>query len=214
MRIVMIGASAIAIATAKLLLEDRHDVVIVEREKAKIDDLSESLDCGLLHGDGSKPAILQEAVPSSTDLLLCLTNHDQDNILASLVGRSLGFKRIVTKIEDPEFEYICAELGLSDTIIPDLNTARTLAEMVSGKASAELSAAIRGELSFFAFVAREATTVGEVELPSEAKIILVYRGQEVIFAEADTKIEPKDEVVVLTHSKNLPKLRKRWEAPQ
>jgi len=167
MRIVIVGASALAVATAKLLLKDHHDVVIIERDKAKIESLSESLDCGFLLGDGSRPAILQEAAPTGTDVLFCLTNHDQDNILASLVARSLGFQRVVTKIEDPAFEHICAELGLTDTIIPDLNTARTLADMVTGKTSAELSAAVRGEIRFFSFVAQDVDqgTVGKVDLP-------------------------------------------------
>jgi len=214
MRIVIIGGSAIAVATAKMLLNDHHDVIIIEREKAKIESLSASLDCGFLHGDGSTPAILGEALPSETGLLLCLTDHDQDNILASLVARSLGFQRIVTKIEDPEFEHVCAELGLADTIIPDLNSARTLADMASGKTAPELSAAIRGEIRFFSFIARDSDEkkVEDVSLPKDARIILIYRGAKIIFADPDTSLLQKDEVVILTHSRNLPKLRERWTA--
>ena len=82
MRVVLVGASSVAIATARILLGRHHEVVIVEREKAKIDSLAGSLDCGFLNGDGSRPAILKEAGPAQTDVLICLTNHDQDNILA------------------------------------------------------------------------------------------------------------------------------------
>ena len=212
MRVVIIGGSSVAVATAKMLLSDHHDVVIIERDKAKIESLSDSLDCGFLHGDGSTPAILQEVVPTATDLLLCLTDHDQDNILASLVARSLGFQRIVTKIEDPEFEHICVELGLADTIIPDLNTARTLADMATGQTATELSAVFRGEIRFFSFIARDEDErkVEEIDLPQEARIILVYRGKKIVFVDPDTKILPKDEVIILTHSKNLQKLRERW----
>lgn len=217
MRVVLIGASSVAIATAKMLLKSFRDVVIIERDKARIDALSESLDCGFLHGDGSNPAILREAAPTETDLLLCLTDHDQDNILASLVGRSLGFRRIVTKIEDPEFQHICAELGLADTIIPDLNTARTLADLVAGQGATELSAAIRGEVRFYSFVARDedAGTAGRIELPQGARIVIVYRGEDFLIADAKTKIAAGDEIVVLTHSKNLPKLQElRTAAPK
>jgi len=215
MRIVIIGGSSVAVATAKMLLNDHHDVVIIERDKARIESLSQSLDCGFLHGDGSTPAILREAAPSGTDILLCLTDHDQDNILASLVARSLGFQRIVTQIEDPEFEHVCVELGLADTIIPDQNTARTLADVATGKTTTGLSAAIRGEIRFFSFIARDDDEgkVEEVDLPQGARIILIYRGENIVFADPGTKILPKDEVVILTHSKNLPKLQERWTAP-
>lgn len=214
MRVVLIGASAIAVAAAKTLLARGQDVVLIERDKGRIDGLAETLDCGFLHGDGSRPAILKEAAPGETDILLCLTDHDQDNILASLVARTLGFRRIVTKIEDPEFQHICAELALTDTIIPDLNTARTLVDLVAGQGGTDLSAAIRGEVRFFSFIAREedAGKVGELALPKDARVALVYRGEEPVFAGPETELQAKDEVVVLTHSRNLPTLQKRWAA--
>lgn len=214
MRVVLVGASAVAIATARMLLASHQDVVVIERDKDKIDSLSNTLDCGFLHGDGSRPAILREAAPGETDVLLCLTDHDQDNILASLVARSLGFKRIVTKIEDPEFEHICAELGLSDPIIPDLNTARTLLDLVAGQGGSDLSAAIHGEVRFFSFVARaeDVVKVAELALPKEARVILIYRGEKTIFADPETDVQAKDEVVILTHSRNVAALQKRWAA--
>ena len=89
-------------------------------------------DCGFIHGDGSKPAVLREVGPQHTDVLCCFTDNDQSNILASLVGRSLGFRRIFTKIDDAEFQPICIELGLTDLIIPHLQAARALADLAFG----------------------------------------------------------------------------------
>ena len=212
MRIVLIGGSPVAVAAAHLLLGRGDDVVIIERDKEKIAVLSETLDCGFLQGDGSRPAILREAAPSETDVLLCLTNHDQDNILASLVARSLGFRRIVTKIEDVEFQHICAELGLSETIVPDMNTARTLADLVTGQGGTSLVAAIRGEARLFSFIAgqEDARPVADLELPRDTRIVLIYRADKPIFVDADAEVRIDDEVVVVTHSRNLPELRERW----
>jgi trk system potassium uptake protein TrkA len=128
MRAVFIGAGSLAVVTAKLIRERGEEVVIIEQDKERIDALSEEVDCGFLHGDGSKPAMLREADPEHTDVLFALTGNDQANILASLVGRSLGFKRVVTKIEDYEFEHICKELGLEDVIVPSRTVGRYLAE--------------------------------------------------------------------------------------
>lgn len=216
MRVVLIGASATAVATARILVARHQEVVIIERDKQKIEAVAQSLDCGFLNGDGSRPAILKEAGPGQTDFLLCLTNHDQDNILASLVGHSLGFKRIVTKIEDPEYQHLCTELGLTDTIIPDMNTAATLADMVVGTEAAEFSSAIRGEARFFTFIAgeAEAVTVADLQLPDDARVILVYRGDTTLFADDALVLREDDEVVVLTHSRNLKKLEARWHPGQ
>jgi len=69
MRAVFIGASPATIATAKVLLSRGHEVVIIEQDKEKAESLTESLDCGILHGDGSRPAILKEADPKGSDFL-------------------------------------------------------------------------------------------------------------------------------------------------
>ena len=133
MRAVFIGAGSLAMVTAKLIRERGEEVVIIEQDKERIDALADELDCGFLHGDGSKPAMLREANPEGTDVLFALTGNDQANILASLVGRSLGFKRVVTKIDDHEFEHICKELGLEDVIVPTRTVGRFLAERYATK---------------------------------------------------------------------------------
>jgi len=212
MRVVLIGASAVAVATAESLIARKHDVVIVEQRKERIDALKDTLDCGYILGDGTKPAILREVGPAESDLLLCVTGNDQSNILASLVGRSLGFPRIVTKIEDPEFEHICRELGLSDIIIPDQNTAQRLVDMATGRLPEDFAAFFKGEVRLFSFVLREdnAGTLADLALPERARAILVYRGEEVILPQADTAVRKGDEIVLVTDAGMLADLEGRW----
>ena len=113
MRFVFVGSGSLAVLTGRMLAARRHEVVLIERDLETIATLREELDAGFIHGEGTRPAILREADPAGTDLLFCLTRDDQANIIASLVARSLGYRRVVTKIEDPELEHICAELGLA-----------------------------------------------------------------------------------------------------
>lgn len=212
MKIVIIGASNLAVSTIQILLGRGHDVILVERDKGRIDTLAEDLDCGFIHGDGSRPAILREAGAVDEATLLCLTNHDQDNILAALVGRTLGFRRVIPKIEDPEFDHICVELGLTDTIVPAQSVARTLADMLTGIDALEMATYIRGEVRFFPFVVRE-TEVGpatDLELPDKTALICLYRGEDFLIPKPDTKLKKGDEGVLITHSRHLPALRERW----
>lgn len=212
MRAVFIGASSLAVMTARLLLKRGHEVIFVERRKERIDVLAEELDCGFLHGDGSKPAILRQADPADTHILYCLTGNDQANILASLMGRSLGFSRVVTKIEDPELEHLCIELGLDDTIIPARTIGRYLADMFEGRDPLELTTMIRDVARIFSFVVREQDkgTIEKLNLPENSRVICIYRNQEFLIPEAETLLEAKDEVVIITHRQNLAKLEERW----
>ncbi len=212
MRAVFIGAGELTSLTAQQLLKYGYEIVIVEKDKARIDELSETLGAGFIHGDGSKPAILREADPSATDFLFCLTNNDQYNIITSLVGRSLGYKRTVTRIEDPSYEHICLELGLKDIIVPDYTIARYLADMSTGHNPLEVSAVIKGDARIFSFVAREEDegSVNELNLPAESRVMFLYRKEKFILPEADTALHKDDEVVIIAHSKVLSKLETRW----
>lgn len=212
MRAVFIGASTVTVMTARYLLKRSHEVVIVERNKEKISNLSAELDCGYVHGDGSKPAILRETDPGRTDVLFCLTNNDQDNIIASLVGHTLGFARVVTKIDDPEFEHICIELGLEDTIIPSRTIGMHLADMFEGHNPLELSTMIRDEARAFSFVVHKDAemTVRELGLPNQARIICAYREGKFIMPDEETRLIAGDEVVIITHRNNLAALEERW----
>ena len=177
MRVVFVGAGTLALMTARFLLKRGHEVVIIERDKAIIQELPQQLDCGILHGDGSKPAILREADPGNTDMLFCVTGSDQANILAALVGRSLGFERVVAKIDDPELEHICIELGLEDTIIPARTIARHLADMCEGRDPLEISTMIRDEARVLSFVVRESQqgSIADLKLPDHSRVVCVYR---------------------------------------
>ncbi|MGR9091760.1 MAG: potassium channel family protein [Gammaproteobacteria bacterium] len=212
MRAVFIGSTPLSTMAAQILLQRGHEVVIVERDKARIDTLAEELSCGFLHGDGTRPDMLKEADPAETDWLYCLTHNDQTNIIASLVGKSLGFGRVVTRIEDPQFEHICLELGLENTIIPARTIGSFLADSFDGRSPLTLSAMIRGVARPFTFVARADDTgpMSALDLPSESRVVCLYRNDKVVFPESDTAVVPDDEVFVITHEKNLTKLSKRW----
>lgn len=212
MRVVFIGAGELTNLTAQQLLKKNCDVVIIEKDKACIDELSSEMSAGFIHGDGSKPAILREANPAATDFLFALTGNDQSNIIASLVGRSLGFKRVVTRIEDPSYEHICLELGLTDLIVPDNTIARYLADMVAGQNPLELSALIKGNTRLFTFVAQEddEIPVSELDLPDESRIMFFYRNEKFVLPDEDTVLKKGDEVMIVTQSEALPKLEERW----
>jgi trk system potassium uptake protein TrkA len=216
MRVVFAGASPLAVRAAQLLIGHGDEVVIIEPSQERIDALSEQIDCGFLHGDAGKPELLREAAPERTDVLFCLSDDDRANILTSLIGRSLAFRRTVTKIEDEDLEEICLELGLKDTIVPSRTIGRFLADVVRGPQILELSTFIKGQARFFSFKIdpRDAgRTFDDFDLPAGARAICFYRHDEFHLAEPDSKLQQGDEVVILTHSRNLETLRQRW-APE
>lgn len=126
MRIVLIGINHLTIEAARQFLKRGDEVVIIDGDRQRLEDYGSDIDVAFIEGDGSRPHILRQADPRRADVLYALTGDDQDNILAALVGRSLGAPRVVPKIDDPEFRPVCLELGLTETINPDVTIARAL----------------------------------------------------------------------------------------
>ena len=127
----------------------------------------------------------------------------------------MGFKRIVTGIEDPELEHICIELGLEDTIIPARTIGRYLSEMVEGRDPLMLSTLIRDEARVFSFVLHECDECGmsQLDLPDNSRVICVYRNDKFLVPHEDDKLKANDEILVITHRDNLAALKERWLSP-
>ncbi|MGD2074943.1 MAG: TrkA family potassium uptake protein [Gammaproteobacteria bacterium] len=215
MRAIFVGASSVTVMTARQLLKAGHDVVIIEEDEKRIEALEEELDCGFVHGDGSRPAVLEELSPGGNDVLFCLSGDDQDNIIASLVGQTMSFSRIITRIEDPDYQGICNKLGLDDVIVPDRDVAERLADMVEGHDVAQLSAAVEGGIRFFHFIAsaHNAGKLGDLDLPGESRVIVVTRdGQSSIVGE-DAEIREGDKLLVVTHKRYMHELKDKFTEP-
>ena len=212
MRAIFVGASPLTVMTAQRLLKAGHDVVIIDTDEDKISELSETLDCGFIHGDGSRPAVLEELSPGKEDMLFCLSSDDQDNIIASLVGQTMQFSQVVTKIEDPDFEGICSKLGLENVIVPDRDVGEHLADLVEGHDLTDLTTAVEGGIRFFHFVAREqdAGRLDALDLPGQARVIVITRDGDSVIAAAEDEIREDDRLLVVTPRDELETLKERF----
>lgn len=119
---------------------------------------------------------------------------------------------MVTRIQDPDFETICLELGLQDTIIPAQTISRYLADMAAGVDILELSTVLKGEARFYDFKVRQehAGKISGLDLPEQARIICYYREGKFKLPENDDSLEVGDEAVLICHSGNLSKLKERF----
>ena len=79
----------------------------------------------------------------------------------------------------------------------------------------ELSAMLRDEARVFSFIIKEpeAGPLSTLELPKGSRVICFYRDGRFNLAEDDITLEEGDEAIVLTHSRNLRKLREHWASP-
>ena len=82
MRISVLGASRLAVATTRQLIGKGHEVVLIEQDRDRTDELAETLDCGMIHGDGTLPHTLKDAFGDGSDALL--ESHQVGHDLAGM----------------------------------------------------------------------------------------------------------------------------------
>ncbi|MFC6673082.1 potassium channel family protein [Marinobacterium aestuariivivens] len=215
MRVVLIGTNPLTLATARMLQDEGVDVILIERDKERIEQLSEQLDCGFLHGDAGSPDVLKEAEPENTDALFSLLDNEQTNIIVALVARSLKFSRVVPLVAESQFERICTELGLADTVAPNRAVARHLVNQIRGEKSLELAAIIHRDAEVFSFIVTqdEAGPLADFSLPKATRIICLYRHEKLVLPEETDRLAADDEVIVITRPSRLDELKRLWERP-
>lgn len=212
MRVIIIGASRIGTATARKLIDRGQEVVIVDRARDKLENLSEKLDCGMLVGDGTDPDILRDAFGDHVDVVFSLTPEDQDNILACLLAQSLGCERVVPRIGNPQLFALCDELGLDDRIAPEEEVSQRVVERLFAEdenAAHELPWPAR----LFTFSIREnqeLATIADLQLPQNARSVCVFRGDELYMAEHGFELSAGDQVVIVTDSAGVEALSESY----
>ena len=199
MRIVIVGASRFGVATAEQLADAGHEVVMVDRDGARLAELSEDLDIGLLEGDGSLPSVLRDAMGDGADALILLTNVDDVNILAALVGKSVGYPRVVPQIVRRQLLAVCEELGLENLITPHATVARSIVRTLESRHDAALDLRARRGFDVLGYrvgAAHAGKRIDALDLPAEARVIALTRHEEDRLVDPGTELEAGDQLIV------------------
>ena len=209
MQITILGASRFGVATAQHLIDEGHEVVLIDSDRARLDELADELDCGMVCGDGTLPSTLRDAYGDGSDALVALTNEDDVNILAAVVGRSVGFERVIPQIVQPELLSIVEELELDDVITPHDSLAKSIVGSLTEHSEVDTDLALHRELRLVHHIvpkALDGKTIGEIDLPEGARPVAHAGRDRENLAEEDVKLSRGDKLVFVTKKEDAEKL--------
>lgn len=127
MRIVIAGAGDLGFHLAKLLVQEEHDIVLIDEESSVLEHASTHLDVQTILGSSSSPRILEEADMSKTDMLIGVTSIQETNLATCMIGKQLGAKQTIARISNIEFIQWKEKLRLKDTGIDNVISPASLA---------------------------------------------------------------------------------------
>lgn len=124
MKIVIVGAGEVGSHLAKLLSTEEQDIMIVDSNAAKLEELDANYNLITLAGDPTSFATLRNANVSSCDLFIAVTPYENDNIVACGMARTLGAKCTVARIDSYDFmeplnSDFVAKMGVDRLIYPE-----------------------------------------------------------------------------------------------
>jgi len=204
MRVAIAGAGAVGVYIARYLKTNGHDVVVIEKERGVVERADVPSGVEWCMGDVCEVSTLRNAGLDRCDVIVAATGDDEDNLVVSLLAKQeFGVPRVIARVNHPKNEWLFNENWGVDLSVstPQLITSMVEEAVTVGKlvrllqfegGQARLVEATLAEDS--PVIAR---TIKEVDVPRDATIVAVLRGDHVIMPRGDTEFAAGDEVLAL-----------------
>jgi trk system potassium uptake protein TrkA len=204
LRIAIAGAGNVGSYVAKDLLSRRHDVTLIEQDKALIASLRDELPVNWVTGDACELYTLDAAVLSSCDVVVAATGDDEDNLVVSLLAKQeFAVPRVVARVNHPDNEWLFNESWGVDVAVstPHLLTS-LVEEAVTVGDLVRLLKLEQGKVALVELTLAEGSpangkTVGQLRMPPDCTLVAVVRDRHVIAPQNETPLHAGDEVLAL-----------------
>jgi trk system potassium uptake protein TrkA len=200
MRVIVAGGGEVGLRTAVLLDDRGHDVVLVEPDPERAEELSDEYVATVIEGDAARPSVLRQAQPERSDVVAALTDDERANFAVCTAAQRMADVRTVMRVgSDPDDLY---EEFVDGVVFPENLGARAAANEISGGGVRTVED-VFGDVEIVEVeITEEAPVAGkrlaEVALPRGSLIVVDNRGNRI--GGPETVLEPGDRYVVAVES--------------
>jgi trk system potassium uptake protein TrkA len=221
-RVIIAGGGQIGAGLARTL-EQNYRVRLIERNRQRCLELSESLDKTIvLAGDAGERELLLEENIENTDVFCALTNEDEANIMSSMLAKSLGARKVISLVNNPAYVDLIQGGEIDIAISPQQATLGSILTHVRRGDVVKVHSLRRGAAEAIEAIAHGdegsskviGKTIGGIDLPDGTRIGAIVRNGQTIIAHDDVVIESDDHVILfLVNKKQIPEVEKLFQAP-
>jgi trk system potassium uptake protein TrkA len=208
MYIIIVGCGRVGSQLASLLAQEKHDIVVIDKDVNAFKNLGTTFNGIKLQGYGYDEEVLQKAHIERCDAFAAVTDLDNANIMASEVASKLyHVPRVVARVYHPESISTFQELGL-DYVFGTNVVAQTIMDKIVEGHGRHLS--IRGDVEVVEFVAGpgiENNRLVDIQIPNEFRICLVTRQGKSFIPWRETMLRNGDNLIAVVKSGSYPRIK-------
>lgn len=205
MYIIVAGGGEVGYYLARILLNDGHEVLVIENNPRRSDLVSEELGDMVVRGDSCEARTLEEVGTSRADMFIAVTGDDEDNLVACQVAKhKFNVPHTIARIKNPRHRLLFDKLGIDATISgTELILAHIEQELPSHplvpllKLRGHGLAVVEVKIPPGSKVAGK--KLGSFNLPKSSLVCLIVgKGKGPYIPSEDAILEEEDEVVAVT----------------
>lgn len=213
MKIIIIGCGKVGSTLAEELCEEDHELVVIDKNPRKIQQLSESVDVMGYAGNGSSIQVLSEAGVEEADILIAVTGSDELNLLCCLIAKKVSRCHTIARVRNPvynkEIHFIKKKLGISMIINPEFAAALEISRLLRFPSAIKLDTFSKGRVELLKFkllpeFGLGGMTVAEIMERMRCDVLIcgVERNGQVFIPDGDFILEDMDLVSIIASPKN------------
>ena len=117
MFILIVGGGKVGSYLTRALVNQSHEVVVVEKDERKAKMLERLIDRQVtVVGDGCDPLVLDAAGVARADVVVADTGDDEDNLVVALLSKKKSKARCIARVNNPANKLIFDSLDTEDPI--------------------------------------------------------------------------------------------------
>ena len=218
MKIIIIGAGSVGSALAKSLVEENHEVTVIDNRKEILEELGRQSDLRTVCGVPCYPEVLFEAGAQDADMLAAVSANDEQNIIACQIASSLykvktKVARITSEAYLTEKELLFAPdaIDIDEVISPEHLVSDHIVKLVEYPGAKSLfefddmHVALLQVTAYYggSLVGNPLSSIKDLLSYVDVNIVGIFRNGRAIQATPGTVIEAGDDVYFITDTSHI-----------
>ena len=221
MKIIIAGAGDLGSHLAKLLSSESHDIYLLDQNEERLNTISSQIDVFTIAGDAKSVEIMEQKLISSCDLLIAVTSSEETNMLICILGKKLGAKRTIARINDVNIikenkEHFYNELGIDTLISPTYLATLEIQRLVNQSAFTDDIEFDNGKLTVFGISLSENSSLINKTVRESAdlnpnlsfKPLALHRDELTLIVNGETLLKENDIVYFISLKDSIPNIIK------